>query len=369
MKKQKKLVAVVFFALSAVFGLSAVVPSDRQKSGNNNKQGLKDTIFTEDIGKYMISRAAEKMPMREKWLKIDSSLRTHIGERIVNGVYIGEERLLDTGFSERKEISEAAECINSFASGYNGTLYIAAVPSSSGVYGDILPEYLLGDTENQQISRLYDSLGSNIRKIDAYNILKMLKDNYIYYRNDTKWTSYGAYCVYRTVIQKLGFQPTAYDKYTIRHVADNFRGSLYARTLASDTMADLIDIYEYPDGAQVISCMTANENGHIHECSFYDMDKLSSGDMYKMYLGEEAPVIEIETNVNNERRLLVIKDSYANCFIPFLTQHFNRITVVSPEYMEGPLSENIDVSEYEQTLMLFGVENTDRPELFSCIAY
>ena len=172
----------------------------------------------------------------------------------------------------------------------------------------------------------------------------------VFFRNDTKWTSYGAYCIYRTVIQKLGFLPTSYDKYTIRHVTDEFRGNLYDRTLYSDTRADILDIYEYPDGAEVESCMAVYRNGLESEKALYDMDMLESSDMYNMYLGEPEAVIEIETSVNNQRKLLVIKDSYADCFIPFLTQQYSRITVVSPQNMNGSLSDYIDISEYEQTL-------------------
>ena len=116
------------------------------------------------------------------------------------------------------------------------------------------------------------------------------------------------------------------------------------------------------------SCTAVYKNGLVHEINFYDMDMLESGDMYGMYLGKPEAVIEIETSVNNQKRLLVIKDSYADCFIPFLTQHYSRITVVSPEYMDGSLKDRIDTSEYEQTLILFGIENAGNSALFSGIA-
>ena len=374
MKEYKIITAAAVLAFAAVMAFGTFL-SRGKKSSAEEARSLAEfpkadfqTMYNGDFSKQMNDHFTDHFPLRSKWMSIETKLRSALGESISDGVYIGSERLLDCGVSERVPDPTAADRLNAFVSGYDGTAYLAVIPSSSGVYDDELPYYLLGDTEGQQINRLYDSLSGGIRKIDAYNILKMLKDNYIYYRSDTKWTSYGAYCVYRTVIQKLGFQPITYDKYTIRHVTDNFRGDLYNRTLYTGVRSDLLDIYEYPDGSQILTCMSVDKDGRIEERSFYDMDMLETEDMYRMYLGENVPVLEIETDVNNQRKLLVIKDSYADCFIPFLTQHFSRITVVSPEDMDGVLSDYVDVSDYEQTLMLFGIENIGNTEFFSGIS-
>ena len=79
--------------------------------------------------------------------------------------------------------------------------------------------------------------------------------------------------------------------------------------------------------------------------------------MYSVFLGDPAPLIKIKTSVKNDKKLLVIKDSYANCFVPFLIQHYSEIAVVSPEDMQKELSEYVNINDYGQTLFLFGVEN------------
>ena len=362
----RKLTAVILFAvIISVLVLSFVTGKNDNEKRTARPRTTLSSIYDGSYFAELMKNTSDNIAFRDKMMRFHAMLNVKFGGNTVNGVYIDKERLLDAEMSEREADPTIADRINAFARKYDGTLYIAAIPSSSGVYGDIMPDYLLSDPESQQISRLYDALDNGIRRIDAYNILKMLKDNYIYFRNDTKWTSYGAYCIYRTVIQKLGFLPTPYDKYTIRHVTDDFRGNLYSRTLYSDTMADILDIYEYPDGAKIESCSAVYKNGLAYEKEFYDMGKLDSDYMYNMYLGDPEAVIEIETSVNNERKLLVIKDSYADCFIPFLTQHYSRITVVSPQYMKDPLSEHIDISDYQQTLLLFGIENSGDSSLFS----
>jgi len=86
-----------------------------------------------------------------------------------------------------------------------------------------------------------------------------------------------------------------------------------------------------------------------------------------MYLGEKRPLVRIRTTVNNERKLLVIKDSFADCFVPFLTQHYSEIDVIAPEYMKGSVKDFVDPADYEQILFLFGIDSMDDENLFDVL--
>ncbi len=319
--------------------------------------------FTE----YFTELTANRLPVRSRMIAAESRLKSAMNESVVNGVCVDSRMLLDAEVSDRGSVSKNAHTINEFCGKYKGAVYFAAIPTSSGVYESYLPEYIRKNPESMQISSLYSELEGNIREIDAYNILKMLNENYIYYRNDTRWTSYGAYCVYRTVIQKLGFSPVAYDKYTIDHVTDDFRGNLYARTFYSRVRPDIIDIYRYSEGARIISCTGYDNDMKSYAGKLYDKSFIDSGNMYDMYLGEKRPLVKIRTTVNNERRLLVIKDSFADCFIPFLTQHYSEIDIADPAYMEGSIVDFVDPGSYEQILFLFGIDSMDDENLFDVL--
>lgn len=292
-----------------------------------------------------------------RWIKLNADIRGELGEGLVNGVYVRGNMLLEADNSSREIAHDISDEVNRFAKNYKGAVYFTVIPTSSGVYGEKLPPYLEKNSEIRRINSLYDSLEGNIRKIDACNILKTHSNNYIYYRSDTKWTGYGAYCVYRTVIQKLGFTPSVYDKYTIRHLNSEFRGNLYSRTGCDNIKADIIDAYDYSGGAEVTSCVGYNIDGTVFDSQLYDKSLLDSDYIYDVYLGKDTPLMKIETSVRNERKLLVIKDSYADCFVPFLIQHYSEIAVVSPEFIEGSLKELVDPDDYEQVLFLFGIES------------
>lgn len=323
---------------------------------------MADGSFFKDLGDYFTDRFAG----RSGWLSSKAKIDYEIGESNVNGVYITYNRMLDTEKVSYPDADEA-DCINRFTQNYEGTVCFAAIPSSYGVYSDLLPDYMDKTTEKNAIDSLYESLDSGIKKIDAFNILKMLNDNYIYYRSDSKWTGYGAYCVYRTVIQKLGFQPTVFDRFTIEHISGDFRGNFFAKTRYDDVKADMLDVYTYPDGAEITGCISVSENGTENEATLYDKSYIESSDMYSFYMGESQPLIRITTSLNNDRKLLVIKNDYADCFIPFLLQHYSEIAVVYPECFEKGISSIIDVNDYPQTLFLFGIDEFPDAEKLNVI--
>ena len=373
MKLTSRITALLTLAFIAVFsaitffgGKRDISPEENRvlaKAPELNAKELYDGRTGEKLDHYVTDHFAG----RNRWLVGSSLIQTELSESIVNGVYVSDDRLISTDDKGITDASAMAEVFDSFAENYDGMVYFAAIPTSAGVYGDVLPGHIVRQTESQQINALYYAMDSDIRKIDAYNILKMLKDNYIYYRNDTKWTSYGAYCVYKTVIQKLGFQPNSYDKYSIEHVTDNFRGNLYNRTLSRRPKADIMDIYEYHNGAEVTSCIVVRRDGINAEGQIFDREKLETGDKYSMYLGDSVPIMRITTSANTDKKLLVIKDDFGDCFVPFLLQHYSEITVVDPSVMSGKLSDYVNADDYGQTLFLFGTDSLSDREMMSKI--
>ena len=369
-----RITAVIMSSFILFFLIGTIIRHKGRMSFHENRlladkprpsvSALMDGSFTDQLSACITDYFAG----RSRWISASSAIQAELGECIINGVYADDERLLNVDRPENYAIDLTVSAVNDYASSNDGAVCFVAVPTSSGVYSDRLPGYIFKDYERRQIDALYEALDDSIRTVNAYNVLRMLNDNYIYYRNDTKWTSYGAYCVYRTVIQKLGFQPVAYDKYIFNHISSDFYGDLYNRTGYTRAKADIIDIYEYPDGAAVTGCTKYYSDGSVEEeAGLYDLSLLDSSYKYNVYMGGEAAVTKIYTEVKNDKNLLVIKDSYADCFLPFLTQHYSEITVVSPRDLTVPLSRFIDTSDYGQTLFLFGIDGLGDGSLFENI--
>ena len=345
---------IIFTLLVLIITLSGTLTS---KDGNFPKLSV-SSVLDGSVGTELNRFFTENFAFRNLLISEKAVVESQTGESIVNGVFISDDMLLDAHTHDKQDFTEISKKINSFSNSYSGAVYLAVIPSSAGVYSDKLPEYLTyKNTQKQQIDSLYDTLSDNIRKIDAYNILKMMSDSYIYYRSDSKWTSYGAYCVYRSVVQKLGFQPSSYDKYTIQHITDNFKGNLVSMTQYMKSKPDILDVCIFSGGAEVLSCKSSADGLKFSDTDFYNTKALNSENMYDLYPTAKKPFVRINTSVNNQRKLLVIKDSYANCFIPFLIQHYSEIAVFSPEDSEVPLENFVNPDDFEQTLFLFGIES------------
>lgn len=298
---------------------------------------------------------------RNDFLKIYADIASGNGEHKVNGIMTRDDMLLN-GNPDISDISDSvAERINNFADYYNSSFYFIAVPSSDGIYSRFLPEYIPDDFQSKQIEDFYKKLNPEIREINAFNILRNFSENYIYYRTDSKWTSYGAYCVYRTAIQKLGFIPIAYDKFTIEHITADFKGNLYNKCLYDIQKPDFIDIY-YSDSINIQSITAYDENLNQSSRNLYEKSLINSSYMYDIYLGENAPALKIKTGVNNNKKLMIIKDSYADCMIPFLTQHYSEITVISADFPDFKFTNFFNINSYEQIIFILGTENLLDPD-------
>ena len=351
--------AVVF--IGAVSALTVFLPKQSQSQDEGRElakfpkismSALADGSFTESLSTW----CADHFAGRSGWTSAGAALNSRICENVSNGIYITGERLLDTDAAKRGSSSAAADSVNDFAENYSGAVYMAAVPTATGVYGNLLPEHLRSDTEKAQISRFCDHISTGVRRIDTYTLLKTLSDQNIYYNTDSRWTCYGAYCVYRTVIQKLGFIPISYGRYSISHVTDEYLGDLYRRAMCKRCRSDILDVYTISDGAEITECTGMDNQGIVTEKQLFDREAAKGQEKYQLYLGEPLPLIRISTTVSNERKLLVIGDSFADCFIPFLTQHYSEIVYFRPKYASRQLTSFLDPDDYEQTLLLMGID-------------
>ena len=88
--------------------------------------------------------------------------------------------------------------------------------------------------------------------------------------------------------------------------------------------------------------------------TLYDLEKLEIYDKYAMFLRGNDEICEIRANnAGNGRHLVVFKDSYANCLIPFLTYQYDTITIVDLRYYNKSVSELLSGDENAEILLLY----------------
>lgn len=324
-------------------------------------KSIKDHSFMDGFEEYI----SDHFIARINWIELKVDVELLIGKEEINDIYITDDMLIEKLEEPNyQEINKSVDAINSLAERFtNPEYFVLIAPTSAGIYLDKLPNNAPQVQQKEEvIDYIYGSLSENITSIDVYSNLYTAKDEYIYYRNDHHWTSLGAYYAYNSAIQKLGFTPISYNKFNIEHASDSFKGTFYSKSLYNGIKSDTIDIYTM-DKSEGIQSMVVNDG--TSETTFdtlYDRSYLDTKDKYATFLSENNPIVTITTNVENDKKILVIKDSYANCFIPFLSEHYNEITVLDLRYI-GITSENVvNINDYNQVLFLYNASTIAQDE-------
>ena len=101
--------------------------------------------------------------------------------------------------------------------------------------------------------------------------------------------------------------------------------------------------------------MGVRPSAHGQTTGLYDTDKLNVYDKYAMFLHGNNGLSRIEGDGTG--RILVIKDSYANCFVPYLTANYAQIDVVDFRNYNYGLDQLIADNGYDQILVLYSFDS------------
>ncbi len=94
--------------------------------------------------------------------------------------------------------------------------------------------------------------------------------------------------------------------------------------------------------------------------TLYAPEYLSKKDKYSYFLNNQNTFVEIHNaNAQTEKVLAVIKDSYANCMIPFLCEHFETIYVFDTRYYRGKVTDFIAENGVTDVLFLYNMHTID----------
>ncbi|CAH0438788.1 Conserved hypothetical protein [Clostridium neonatale] len=156
--------------------------------------------------------------------------------------------------------------------------------------------------------------------------------------------------------KQLGIKYLTEDKFDVEDVTNDFYGSLYYKMGTGIGKPDTIKIYA-PKYENNIVVNYVNEEKKV--ASLYNNSKLDGKEKYEVFTDGNHPLINIRTDGDYKKKLLVIKDSYANSFIPFLTTHYGEIDVVDLRYYVDNLDYLIENDGITDVLFLFNVNTFD----------
>ena len=363
MNKHKKvytrILALVFIiSILGIFFMN-IFSKDKNFSEEENRMLAKKPKFS--IDRLLEGRYTEKYEkyvedqfvFRNSWIGVKSTVDKLLGRKEENGVFLSKDGYLIEDFKkpEEKNLEETIKAMNNFNEKYKGiNQYALIAPNAVSVLKDKLPKNAPVEDQKAYIEKLKSSLNSNIKFIDTYNTLESHKDEYIYYRTDHHWTTLGAYYAFLDAVKEMGLTPKD-NYYDIETVTDEFYGTLYSKSGFKGISPDSIEVYIPKDENDQV--LVSYEEEKKKSGSIYNSEKLKEKDKYEVFLEGNHPLVKINTLVNNNKKLLLIKDSYANSFVQFLTPYFNEIVIVDPRYYYGDIDKLISEEGITDLLYLY----------------
>lgn len=251
-------------------------------------------------------------------------------------------------------------------------VYDMIIPTSMAI---TLPENYSGSTnssdQKKAIDYMYSRMAPNVCKVDTYSTLKAHKNEYVYFRTDHHWTALGAYYAYRDLMAAKGAVPaelTAFNEYKF----DGFLGSFYAESGKKPSLGntpDYVSAYE-PKQTQFIHTYTKSGEFDYHIVS--DGNKLSAANKYLSFVcGDQPYGIMTNPEITDGSSCLVIKESFGNAMVAYLTQNYQTVYVVDYRYINqvfpGTLRQFVDERGVQDVVFVNNISATRNPALVNSV--
>ena len=315
-------------------------------------QSLTSGEFTSGFEEYLSDHA----PFRNVLVSLNSYFELIKGNNGSNGVYLGSDGwLIEKPFDRENRFDTNVRRITAFAKSTHVPTAIAAVPEKGYIYGEKLPKNALTYSDDEYFKKLSSQCGDSVRFINLSDALNKQKDaEQIFYKTDHHWTSGGAYIGYTEICKALNLTAAEKSSFYVQ-TAEDFCGTSYSTSLYTLTKPDVMKIMRSrkTDGAAevVIEDGKTEKSGNM----FFD-GNLKGSDKYTVFLDGNHPLVRIKTG-NAGGRLLVIKDSFAHCLVPFLAENYSEIVMIDLRYYKKPVSQLLSAESFNQILFVYGMEN------------
>ncbi len=379
---RKYLISVLFIMLMCIsFGLF-IAPADRESILEENREvktipdmnisDIWNGVFSAGFDEYVNDNIA----FRGKLMAASDKIRSNIGRmpenmgRIIvttSDIGTGETNegrlvLYKGSIMEMFEKNDVAE--QSYADALNeirGALrddvrmYSILVPTalefSDKAYSDAQ------DSQKEAIDKV-NSLLNGVFPVDVYSELRLNVDDNLYFMTDHHWTMDGAYCAYKKFMDMSGGKAVEKSDFE-RKENGEFYGSLYLKAKSQLTAQekDTIYYYDISEKYDISIKMRAEDNVTVYgeDSPVFHTDK----DNYLLFFGGDNPIMEITNNQNTDgKTIVVIKDSYANAFLPWLISSYGKVVVIDPRSFGGSLVEEVNNYNADEVLVLNYVFST-----------
>lgn len=315
---------------------------------------LMDGFFQEEYESYI----SDQYVFRDELVSAKTFAFKLIGKKDINNIYLGKngyliEKYLPTSFDEdnvNNNIELLSAFLNESSKKYNTGCVI--IPSKVSVLDNQLPDNAKPYNTDYVAENISSMLNESVNFLYLKDELKNHNNEYIYYKTDHHWTSLGAYYGYKSILKEFYRKDIDKNSFEIKRIADDFLGTDYDK-LQIKNSADSITRYDYKNKINVFVDYNGEEE---NRCDLYLNSALNEKDKYAYFLGGNYSRIDITTDADNNKTLLLVKDSFSNSLVPFLIRDYSKIIVVDLRYADESIDSVFSGEDITDVLVVYNTE-------------
>lgn len=353
--------ALLFILFLVLFVGANIIAKDKTFSETENRMLAQKPKFSVD--KLLEGRFTTKFEDyvvdqfigRDFFTNVKINMDKLLGKKESNGVFLGEDGYLVENFAKpnEKAVKENIQAINNFCARYkNIKQYMLISPTAVSILKDKLPMDAPIMDQEAYIQSYKDKLPQSVSFVDNYKTMHDHRNEYIYYKTDHHWTSLGAFYSYKELAKSMELKETPDDYYKSQMVSNDFFGALSSKSGYDVKEGDKVNVY-LPAKEDVEHMVVNYVEEQERTATLYSSQALKQKDNYEVFLKGNHPLVKIKTDANNNKTLLLFKDSYANSFIPFLVKDFSKIIVVDPRYYYEDIDSLMQQENVNEVLYLY----------------
>lgn len=376
MKKVRIIIIIVFIGFFVLISGASLIIKDREFSPNENRYLAEtpelswDNILSGKFQDGLEDYLRDQVCFRDGWITVKTGIQKACGDTDIGGAYVGKdgydfEKITPEDVDE-KQVDRNIKAVENYFMTASETidkqkLSFLLVPTSGLVMQEKLPKNARLFDQAKYIDQVQKAM-KDYNFVDVRDTLMDHNDEYIYYKTDHHWTSAGACLAYDVWSERTGGEAETEDGLVKNVVSDKFRGSLYSKILDADSAYDEIWTYglQKDDAFGSKDCtVTIDEKQQLD--SIYDDEMLQKKDKYAYFLSGNYGQVHIQNqkaaSKAKGKNILIIKDSFANSFVPFVTQDYENIYMVDLRYYNGDMKSYLQEHNITDVLVLYNISN------------
>ena len=308
-----------------------------------------------DFGRRCEDYAADHLPGRDALIGLNARAERLMGLQATEEIYLGESgRLYERPCRPDPAVSRRnMDALNAFADTVGQRVDMLLIPSAGYMLRGDIRGVADPYVDDRLIAEAYALAGEGVRTVELLpDFSREASPEALYYKTDHHWTSLGAYTAYAGYMDLLGRDFPAREDYSVTEER-GFYGSTYSRACLWDRPSESLELW---DGGGSFTVSFSDREGRFD--SLFFPERLKEADKYPVWLDGNHPLVTIQnSSPQAQGKLLVIRDSFANCMGCFLADSYKTVVLADLRYYKQPLSLLCREEGFDDILFVYSIGN------------